>query len=543
MSPGSASEMTPDLERLEAVIGSRRPMSAALVLDQLCVSLPSGAEVLRDVSLRAARGEAIAIMGPSGAGKSTLLKALFDREAMQEDGFFVDCAAFRAEGELALVPQRGALFDHLDAAGNIELAMRHGSAPTRQVENWLQAVDLDVRWASERRPVGHLSGGQAQRLAVARALASGRRILFLDEPSVGLDPVRVKGLSTQLRQLCDVGGAVVVVVTHDTQFAAELADRVVLLDGGTLVPLPVPPRTRAGCRTGAEMASARTAIESVLFGALSAADARPRPARSIEPLRLALQLLRGLTEPFSVLFRAPLEIPAYVLKHPRDFIHVFGYCLRQSLIRPLVFYLVVAILLGFTVLYVIASFGGEFGPAEAISIVRGLPIVALTPPLTAFLFVAASSNAVNAWLGGMKLNGQVAAMEALGIRRIAYLWGPAWAALVTAFLVVAMTFAFGFLVGSLVLCLWNDVPDALALMTGDLFDPPPERAGYRVRAVMLVAIYAAGIASDAIARADEPKEGADAVTRSMTKSVVYCTLMVVAWELVSLIILRVLSAT
>lgn len=516
-------------------------MNFALIIDQLRVSLPTGAEVLRDISLRAVRGEAIAIMGPSGAGKSTLLRALFDQDSLHDDGFRVGFARFSADGDLALVPQRGALFDHIDAAGNIELAMRHGRPDPRGVGDWLRAVDLDERWAINRRPVGHLSGGQAQRLAVARALASGRRILFLDEPSVGLDPVRVKGLSAQLRQLCDVDGAVVVVVTHDTQFAAELADRVVLLDRGTLVPLPVPQRSYAGCRVGQEMAAARTAVESALFGALSAADAHARPARPIDPLRVALRLLRALTDPFAVLFRAPLGIPAYVLRHPRDFAHVFWYCLRQSLIRPLVFYFVVAILLGFTVLYVIASFGGEFGPAEAISIVRGLPIVALTPPLTAFLFVAASSNAVNAWLGGMKLNGQVAAMEALGIRRTAYLWGPAWAALVTAFLAVAVTFALGFLIGSLILCFWDSVPDPLALMTGDIFDPPPERAGYRIRAVMLVAIYAAGIASDAIARADEPKEGADAVTRSMTKSVVYCTLMVVAWELVSLIALRVLG--
>jgi len=514
----------------------------ALAIDRLRVALPNGATVLSGVSLHAARGEAIAIMGPSGAGKSTLLRALFDQDGLHEDGFEVGFARFAADGDLALVPQRGALFDHIDAAGNIELAMRHGNADGRTVADWLHAVDLDANWAITRRPVGHLSGGQAQRLAVARALASGRRILFLDEPSVGLDPVRVKGLSAQLRRLCDDGGAVVVVVTHDTQFAAELADRVLLLDAGTLAPLPVPPRAQAGCRVGEEMAAARTAIESALFGALSAVDGRARPARAIDPVRVALRLLRGLTDPFAVLLRAPLGVPGYVVKHPRDFAHVFWYCLRQSLLRPLIFYLIVAILLGFTVLYVIASFGGEFGAAEAISIVRGLPIVALTPPLTAFLFVAASSNAVNAWLGGMKLSGQVAAMEALGIRRTAYLWGPAWTALVAAFLVVATTFAIGFLIGSLILCAWYDVPDALALMTGDFIDPTPDRAAYRVRAVALVLIYAVGIASDAIARADEPKEGADAVTRSMTKSVVYCTLMVVAWELVSLVLLKITGA-
>jgi thiamine transport system ATP-binding protein len=516
--------------------------SAMLEISQLAVALPDGTQVLRDVSMQAHPGEAIALMGPSGAGKTTLLKALFDRESLEAEGFEISCVHFAAGSELALVPQRGALFDHVDAAGNIELAMRHGVTDDRDAGRWLQAVELDPDWVLQRRPVNRLSGGQAQRLAVARALASGRRILFLDEPTVGLDPSRVRGLATQLRTLCDQG-AVVVVITHDTQFAAELADRVFMLQHGTLQPIDLPRRQQPGCRATHEMAGARYAIESALFGAIPPNEGPGRPASPFDPGKAARRLLRTVLDPFAVLARAPLEIPGYALSHPQDFAHVSGYALRQSLLRPLPFYFVVSLLLGFTVLYVLASFGGEFGPGQAISIVRGLPLIALAPPLTAFLFVAASSNSVNAWLGGMKLTGQTGALEALGISRRAYLWGPAWAALVVAFLAVSFVFALGFLSGSVLLCALYDIPDALAIMTGDLFDPPPERAVYRIRAFALVVIYACGCASDTIARADEPKDGADAVTRAMTRSVVYCTLFVVAWELASLGFVRAWGST
>ena len=189
-------------------------------------------------------------------------------------------------------------------------------------------------------------------------------------------------------------------------------------------------------------------------------------------------------------------------------------------------------------LYVFATVGGELGPAASISLVRGLYVLALAPPLSAFLFVATSANSVNAWLGGMRLSRQIAALEALGISRTRYLWAPSWLALCVASLVVAWAFAAGLFVGGLVLCKVEHVEGAYSLLISDLIDPVPDRAPYRWRALFLTFFYAAGTASNTIARADEPKDQSDDVTRAMTTTVVSTTLWVVLLELASLLLVR-----
>jgi hypothetical protein len=90
--------------------------------------------------------------------------------------------------------------------------------------------------------------------------------------------------------------------------------------------------------------------------------------------------------------------------------------------------------------------------------------------------------------------------------------------------------------GGLVVCRSYGVPDAWQLLTGDLLDPRPERVHYALRAAFLVWMYGWGIASDVVAKGGAPKPEADAVTRAMTASVVACTLWVVAWELVTVLV-------
>src|SRR6185503_6303505 len=159
---------------------------------------------------------------------------LFEREELDAAGFEVVAAKLDLDrGQLGLVPQRGALFDHLDVRGNLELALRHAEGRKTPEEgeaaDWLHRVGLDRKLAEPGTSVTRLSGGQAQRVAVARVLASRRKLLFLDEPSVGLDPHRVRVLARLVREQVQKLGISAIVVTHDVALAAGVADRLFLL--------------------------------------------------------------------------------------------------------------------------------------------------------------------------------------------------------------------------------------------------------------------------------------------------------------------------
>src|SRR5256714_9359797 len=196
----------------------------------LRVALPDGRILIDGVDLAIKPGEVVVLLGGSGAGKSTFARVLFERDELDAAGFEVVAAQLDLDrDQLALVPQRGALFDHLDVRGNLELALRHAGQSTEGVESWLERVGLDPALAEPGTPVARLSGGQAQRVAVARVLASRRKLLFLDEPSVGLDPHRVRVLARLIREQVSALGISAIVVTHDVALAAGVADRVFLL--------------------------------------------------------------------------------------------------------------------------------------------------------------------------------------------------------------------------------------------------------------------------------------------------------------------------
>jgi energy-coupling factor transporter ATP-binding protein EcfA2 len=398
--------------------------------------------------------------------------------------------------------------------------------------------------------VGRLSGGQAQRVAVARVLASQRKLLFLDEPSVGLDPQRVRMLARLLRAQVNELGLSAIVVTHDVALAGGVADRLFLLSlkDRKLEQLfegrwPGPLEALAG--TGAEQERGRWVIE--LEAALVAhldqhgdqpPPQGPKPARSA--MRAVGKQLAPLIAPFRVAGLALRQVPEQVVRHPRDVAVIAARTLRQTLLRPLLFYAIVSTLIGYTVLLVVSKVGGAgVRPDALLRQLGGSHVVALAPALSALLFVAASGSATNAWLGSMNLTKQTLAMDALGVDHREYLLAPAWLFVALAYLVVAALFALGMLVGGVLVCRSFGVEHAWQLLTGDLFDPRPERAVYAWRAAFLVWIYAWGIASDVVAKGGAPKPEADAVTRAMTASVVACTLWVVGWELATvLVVLR-----
>lgn len=512
-----------------------------LAVEGLTIARPDGSLLVDGLELTLRAGETAAVFGASGAGKSTLMAALHDAESLRARGFSVRAGRFTAAGPVGIVPQRGALLDHLSAAGNIALALRNAETPgpaTRaEIERWIAALDLPASWAERGRHVAHVSGGEAQRLAVARTLAGGRSILLLDEPSVGLDPLRVDRLADALRAQIAGQGAAALAITHDLEFAAGFADRFLYLDPAArrLVELPV--ARDPGDRAATVMALGAALRERL---AKETAHAGGRARRSWR--RWAADVLSDRLAPFAALARALAAAPA-ALARPRDFAEVARVTLAQGLVRPAGFVAVVSLLVGFTLLYIFhrAFSGGgvPVRPDKIFALIGSMHVLALAPPLSGILFAATSGSAVAAWLGGMSLTRQTAALRGLGIAEARYLWLPALVGLSLAYVLLAALFALGMVLGG-VIYLKAQVPaiaDPWAVVTADLADPPAERAPFRVRALVLAGLYAFGIAADAIAKGSRDKPSADAVTAAMVASVMACTLWIVALELLSLVIL------
>ncbi len=221
------------------------PMVEALAL---CRDFPSGnglVHALRGVDLRVERGEILAVRGRSGSGKTTLLNLIggLDRPtsgSVAVDGRDVSGASDRDQSELrrttvAYVFQTFGLIPILSAAENVEIPLRLLSADPaerdRRVHELLGLVGLGGR--ANHRPA-ELSGGEQQRVSVARALAARPKLLLADEPTGQLDLETGRRIMQLLRDVVAAEGVTVVVATHDPMML-DVADRVVELHDGTLV--------------------------------------------------------------------------------------------------------------------------------------------------------------------------------------------------------------------------------------------------------------------------------------------------------------------
>lgn len=524
------------------MVGAPQPLLRARGLS---ITRPGGEPLLSDADLELAPGEIVVLLGGSGAGKSTLLSALHDRARLEAIGFRVTAQTTEIGTPIGIVPQRGALFDHLSVAGNIALAMRNAEPPTpveqTAIERALTEVDLPAQWSEPGHDVDHVSGGEAQRLAVARTLAGGRRILFFDEPSVGLDPHRVNLLADLLRREIRDREAAALVITHDMGFAAGFADRFLYVDREqhALVDLGVDVGDDVDARALEERRRIEDAIEDAVTDRLAAEPAAAAGRAGHRPWAALGARVRQSMDSLEIVPRVLAAVPR-ALPRPHDFFEVFRVVLKQAVLRPAPFFAVVSLLIGFTLLYIFhRSFAGGALPVRTdrvFTLIGSMHIIALTPALAGILFSATSANAITAWLGGMSLTRQTAALRALGIEESRYLWLPAWLGLALAFGLMAAIFAIGMVAGG-VLYLGLRVPeiaDAYAVVSADLFDPPPEREVFRQRALWLTALYAAGIAADAVAKGSREKKSAEAVTVAMVRSVMAVTLWIVVLELVSL---------
>jgi ABC-type Fe3+/spermidine/putrescine transport system ATPase subunit len=196
--------------------------------------------VLKEVSFHVDEGEIVCLLGPSGCGKTTLLRIIAGLEAAEageviyQDRPLAEVPVHRRG--FGLMFQDYALFPHKDVAANVAFGLRMQSQAAAQIDDRVsEMLALVGLQGYEGRRVYDLSGGEQQRVALARSLAPGPRLLMLDEPLGSLDRALREELMNELRSILKEVGVTAIYVTHDQQEAFALADRVIIMRQGCIV--------------------------------------------------------------------------------------------------------------------------------------------------------------------------------------------------------------------------------------------------------------------------------------------------------------------
>ena len=201
-------------------------------------------EVLKDVNIEVAKGEVVVVLGPSGSGKSTMLRCINLLEKPTGGHIFIEGKEItdpktdvnKLREHVGMVFQQFNLFPQLTALKNVMLAQRKVLKRSKEEAERIAHFELDRVGLGDRADhfPAQLSGGQQQRVAIARALAMEPHVMLFDEATSALDPELVRGVLDVMRSLAEEG-MTMVVVTHEMQFAKDVADRVIFMEGGVVV--------------------------------------------------------------------------------------------------------------------------------------------------------------------------------------------------------------------------------------------------------------------------------------------------------------------
>ena len=193
-----------------------------------------------DISFAVNEGETLCLLGPSGCGKTTLLRLIAGLEIPDSGEVLFEgcdiCGVPVHRRNFGLMFQDQALFPHKNVFENIAFGLRMQHLPKEEIrERVAEVLHLVGMVGFEERDVNELSGGEQQRVALARSLAPGPRLLMLDEPLASLDRTLRERLMNELRAILKGAGVTAIYVTHDQQEAFAVADRVIIMDRGRKV--------------------------------------------------------------------------------------------------------------------------------------------------------------------------------------------------------------------------------------------------------------------------------------------------------------------
>jgi branched-chain amino acid transport system ATP-binding protein len=199
-------------------------------------------QVLHQMSLSVGEGEVVALIGPNAAGKSTTMRCVLGLKATSA-GSIVFCGrcidalgtSKRVRDGLVLVPEGRQVFTRFSVLDNLLMGAYHRSDRDRIDGDLAKVFGLFPRLAERRaQSAGSMSGGEQQMLAIARGLMSRPRLLFMDEPSLGLAPIVMEEIASAIRHLA-AGGLSILLAEQNASFALRMADRAYVIESGSVV--------------------------------------------------------------------------------------------------------------------------------------------------------------------------------------------------------------------------------------------------------------------------------------------------------------------
>jgi len=215
------------------------------VIELHSLSYKAGEFSLDDISFRVDEKETVVILGPTGAGKTVLLELIAGFRSPKEGSLFINESEIThlppEKREIGMLYQDYLLFPHLNVFKNIAYGLRAKNLKSNEIKGRVREIanQLGIQDLLERRPK-KLSGGEQQRVALARTLAIDPKILLLDEPFSAVDPNTKERLMRELRKTLDKREIPVIYVTHDQIEAMEMADRIGVMNKGRIVQLDYP---------------------------------------------------------------------------------------------------------------------------------------------------------------------------------------------------------------------------------------------------------------------------------------------------------------